>query len=179
MALKCLFSGDRRVVSMAPFLFREVFPAPYSLQGLAARLLQRGPAFTFSCSYCFLSEACASHGQRGLIPCLLRGWEWRLDGTTSIPLGNKDAFFIISYTGDFFFNFKIGRGRHGPWVCLIDVVSGKAVAMTARAVVLWWVPLFWLSLLWSAGLSWYLTNAAWPLFISEWMSLPNESNCCN
>lgn len=46
---------------MAPFLFREVFPAPYSVQGLAARLPLRGPGFMFSCNYCFLSEACASH----------------------------------------------------------------------------------------------------------------------
>lgn len=37
-----LFSGSRRVVSMAPFPYRDVFLVPYPLvQGLAARLPQR------------------------------------------------------------------------------------------------------------------------------------------
>lgn len=132
---------------MAPFLCREVFPAPYSWQGLAARLPQRGPAFTFSCSYCFLSEACASHGQRGLILYLLRGRERRLDGTTSIPPGNKDAFLIISYTGNFFFfNFKMGRGRHGP--CGLWESRGHDCRSNGPAM----GPSVWLSLLWPAGL---------------------------
>lgn len=59
------------------------------------------------------------------------------------------------------------------------MVSGKAVAMTAGAVALRWVPRSGCRCCGQLVSPMILDNAAWPLFVSEWMLLPDESSCCN
>lgn len=168
LSSQVLFSGSRRVVSMAPFPYREVFLVPYPLvQGLAAGLPQRDQPLHSLVATVF-SLRLVTHTDRQ--DWTSASWGVGTEGTISNPWRNWDGFFF------FFFKFQNRQKQTCP-LYLVDVVCGK-LCLCLQEQWAYAGCLLSLSLLWSAGLPQHGADAAKPWGIYEWVSPSEESDCC-